>query len=117
MNRNKSWAPSGTVYWVLAGTRRFGLSVVGGYVLLETTRKLYIAICLCSDKTSHRKNQMNYDKGYGTPNDHSQMSTSALLRPARNPATHHGKSWKIIENHGHNNYGHFWSFYGEIIFK
>ena len=28
-----------------------------------------------------------------------------------------GKSWKIMENHGHNNYGIFWLFYGEIIFK
>ena len=27
------------------------------------------------------------------------------------------KSWKIMENHGHNDYGHFWQFYGEIIFK
>ena len=26
-------------------------------------------------------------------------------------------SWKIMENHGHNNYGICWPFYGEIIFK
>ena len=26
-------------------------------------------------------------------------------------------TWKIIENHGHNDYGIFWQFYGEIIFK
>ena len=28
-----------------------------------------------------------------------------------------GKSWKIMENHGHNNYGIFWPFYGDFRFK
>ena len=27
------------------------------------------------------------------------------------------KSWKIMENHGHNDSGVFWQLYGEIIFK
>ena len=29
----------------------------------------------------------------------------------------HGKSWKIMENHGFNNYCIFWHFYGDFIFK
>ena len=63
---------------------------------------------------------MNYIGSYNAPlkplgsTNFAEVSLDASgIAPGRK----NEKSWIIMENHGHNNYGYFWQFYGEIIFK